>query len=282
MDQCSPSIAKIKEIFGDKTELPATELVAKLELHNAAELEKTVADSRIYELSKDKLTVSKRPIVRFKMVILKSATEVGLPIARFIDPILAVFPNIPYIRFNKTAGHLVLFEEDYLRVENVLSKSVRVASEDGTQEHTVTFHEPTFDDRRAFSSEHSKHMEGILRHKYGKQTHFAVDGVTIYKNGIYLGVQKFKSIKELSTYFGKLLKSNPDGKPIPEAESNCLRELLKFHVNSEKKLEEVDHFEVGFHPKFTETKCFLIVKKDGTKEDFSFNKCIKQIGNLIK
>ncbi|WP_420213974.1 DUF3223 domain-containing protein [Listeria monocytogenes] len=36
------------------------------------------------------------------------------------------------------------------------------------------------------------------------------------------------------------------------------------------------------HPKFTETKCFLIVKQDGTKEDFSFNKCVKQIGNLIK
>lgn len=282
MDQCSAPIAKIKDVFGERTEVPATEVVQKLDLHSVAELEKTVAESRIFELSKDKLTVTKKPIIRFKLVVLKAEKEVPLTIARFIDPVLAVFSSIPYIRFNKTQGHLVVFEEDFARHENVFSRSFRVTSEDGAQEFTVSFAEPNFDDRRAFSLEHSKHMEGILRHKYGKATHFAVDGVTVYKNGIYLGTQKFKSIKDMQNFFGKLLKSVADGQTVPAAEAATLRELLKFHVNSEKKLDDVDHFEVGFHPKFAETKCFLVVKKDGSKEDFSFNKCIKQIGSLIK
>lgn len=281
MDQCSPVIAQIKEVFGERAEVPATEVIAKLSLHNTEELEKTVASSMIYELSKDKQTVTKKPIIRFKMIMLRSSAEVVVPVGKFVEALTPLFPNLPYVRFNKTSGHLVVFEEDFLRHENVYGKSISVTSDD-QKEHSVALAEPTFDDRRAFSSDHSKHMEGILRHKYGKQTHFAVDGVTVYKNGIYLGVQKFKSIKELQTYFGKLLKSSEEGKPLPEAEANCLRELLKYHVNSEKKLVEIDHFEVGLHPKFTETKCFLIVKKDGTKEDFSFNKCVKQIGNLIK
>ena len=282
MDNASATIQKLKDIFADKSELPASDLIQKLELHNVEELEKSVADSRIYELSKDKLTVSKKSIIRFKLIVMKSETEVILPIARFIDPVLSLFGNIPYIRFNKTIGHLVVFEDDFNRYENTFQKSIKVTAEEGDQEFTVTFNEPNFDDRRSFSTEHSKHMEGILRHKYGKQTHFAVDGVTVYRNGIYLGAQKFKSVKELQSFFGKLLKSVADGQPVPEAEATCLKELLKFHVNSEKKLEEIDHFEVGFHPKFTETKCFLVVKKDGTKEDFSFNKCVKQIGNMIK
>lgn len=281
MDHCSPSIAKIKELFSDKSELPVSEILTSLSIESLPELEKIITDSRIYELSKDQTTVSKKSIIRFKMIILKSESEIPLPISHFVTPIIAIFSNIPYIRFNKTIGQVILFEDDFKQVEDVYTKDISVQSPDGPETFKVTFNESTFDDRRAFSNEHSKHMEGILRYKYGKHTHFAVDGITVYRNGIYLGPQKFKSIKELQSFFGKLLKAETVDKAIGEAEAGCLKELLKYHVTSEKKMEDFDHFEVGLHPKFGETKCFLIVKKDGTKEDFSYNKCIKQISSLI-
>lgn len=282
MDKCADHIEKIKSIFAEKSELPASLLMEKLELKTDEELKHAIERSQIFELTQGGTTVSKKTIVRFRIIIMKSDEVIQLPIARFVEPILLIFPSIAYIRFVKNIGQLVVFESDFLKVDNVFEKHFTVSDEDKKHSYKVTFHDTTFDDRREFSHEHSKHMEGILRYKYGKNTHFAVEGISIYRNGIYLGIQKFKSIKEMQSFFGKLLKSCEHGKPIPEAESATMKELLKYHTNAEKKTEDIDHFEVGKHPKFSETSCFFIVKKDGTKEDFSFNKCIKQIGSLIK
>lgn len=282
MDHCTELITKIKDIISTDSEIISEILMDRLGLKSIDDLERYVEQSRIYELSKDRSAVAKKSIIRFKMVILKSEEPIDLPIARFIEPILEFFKSIPYIRFNKNIGQLIVFENDFNSIEDVYSKHAIVTDDQKTKEYKVTFNESTFDDRRSFSNEHSKHMEGILRYKYGRQTHFAVDGISIYKNGIYLGVQKFKSIKEIQSYFGKLLKSVQVGHRVPEAEGICLKELLKYHASAEKKIGDIDHFEVDKHPKFTETPCFFIVRKDGTKEDFSFNKCIKEIGALIK
>ena len=53
-----------------------------------------------------------------------------------------------------------------------------------------------------------------------------------------------------------------------------MTELLKFHDKGAEKSKDLAHFEVGPHPEFTKTRCFFIVKKDGSKEDFSVSKCI--------
>lgn len=39
------------------------------------------------------------------------------------------------------------------------------------------------------------------------------------------------------------------------------------------------HFEVGQHPEHEKTRCFFVVRKDQTKEDFSVSKCIKNLEN---
>lgn len=124
-------------------------------------------------------------------------------------------------------------------------------------------------------------MEGILKARFGRQTHFSVDGLSIYKNGIYLGVKKFKSIKEIKSYFGKLLKGTKEGESLNKIDTVIMKELLKYHERAEDKLKNLDHFEAGLHPQYKETKCFLIVNDKGDKEDFSFNKCIKKISSLI-
>lgn len=57
-----------------------------------------------------------------------------------------------------------------------------------------------------------------------------------------------------------------------------MKDVLQFHENALAKLENFDHFVVGFSEKFPDTKCFWIVKKDGAKEDFSYVKCSKRAG----
>lgn len=53
-----------------------------------------------------------------------------------------------------------------------------------------------------------------------------------------------------------------------------MKELLKFHDKGEAKSKDFVNFEVGEHPDFAKTRCFFVVRKDGTREDFSISKCI--------
>lgn len=38
-------------------------------------------------------------------------------------------------------------------------------------------------------------------------------------------------------------------------------------------------FEVGVHPTYEKTRCFFVLKSDGSKEDFSVTKCIQNLEN---
>jgi hypothetical protein len=59
-------------------------------------------------------------------------------------------------------------------------------------------------------------------------------------------------------------------------------ELLNYHDKKDAKKAQLKHFTVGTHPEHTETRCFFIVKEDGTKEDFSCVKCIKNLEDSLK
>jgi len=84
----------------------------------------------------------------------------------------------------------------------------------------------------------------------------------------YMDINKVKSKSRA------ILNIKKDGEVLDKADGDFMAELLKFHDKHEEKAKGLDHFEVGPHPEFTKTRCFFIVKKDGSKEDFSVSKCI--------
>lgn len=49
---------------------------------------------------------------------------------------------------------------------------------------------------------------------------------------------------------------------------------MKYHEKKEDKLRDYDHFTSGVHTLYKDTRCFYVVRKDGTKEDFSYTKCL--------
>jgi Protein of unknown function (DUF3223) len=65
-----------------------------------------------------------------------------------------------------------------------------------------------------------------------------------------------------------------DGEKLIGNDSDFIKDLLSFHEKGDAKLGDFDHFEVGEHPQFAKTRCFFVVRKDGSKEDFSINKCL--------
>jgi hypothetical protein len=43
-----------------------------------------------------------------------------------------------------------------------------------------------------------------------------------------------------------------------------LLELLQYHDKKDKKISELKNFTVGTHPEHPETRCFMVVKNDGS------------------
>jgi len=68
-----------------------------------------------------------------------------------------------------------------------------------------------------------------------------------------------------------------DGSKIGEPDHTYLKALLAHHSRSNEKLANLDHFTTGIHPVYSMTRCFFVVKSDGTKEDFSAAKCINSM-----
>jgi len=84
----------------------------------------------------------------------------------------------------------------------------------------------------------------------------------------YLDINKVKSMSRA------ILNIKKDGEQLDGHDKDFLMELLQFHEKSEQKLKDFEAFEVGVHPQYERTRCFFVVRKDGTKEDFSVTKCI--------
>lgn len=70
-----------------------------------------------------------------------------------------------------------------------------------------------------------------------------------------------------------ILNNIKDGEKLSDSDSAFMKELLKFHDKAADKQKDLSHIEVGPHPEYTKTRCFFVVKNDGSKEDFSVSKC---------
>ncbi|KAL8172023.1 hypothetical protein V2J09_023827 [Rumex salicifolius] len=68
----------------------------------------------------------------------------------------------------------------------------------------------------------------------------------------------------------------PGEKLRPEHQKAVLERLLPYHPDCAKKIGcGVDYITIGYHPKFEDSRCLFIVRKDSEKVDFSYWKCIK-------
>eukprot|EP01105_Mastigella_eilhardi_P023677 TRINITY_DN6013_c0_g1_i2.p1 TRINITY_DN6013_c0_g1~~TRINITY_DN6013_c0_g1_i2.p1 ORF type:complete len:114 (-),score=28.45 TRINITY_DN6013_c0_g1_i2:81-395(-) len=92
---------------------------------------------------------------------------------------------------------------------------------------------------------------------------------------VTLGGFRFGSSAQLKTYLSRLLRTEPfiEWREVDPEGSGVLLALLRYHPNAAGKAGlGVRGFVRGHHPQFQRTRCFNLVRDDGTFEDFSFNK----------
>lgn len=89
--------------------------------------------------------------------------------------------------------------------------------------------------------------------------------------------KKYDDINKLKSIFKNILCRNPNNVALKEEEAEMVKELVSFHERGEEKLKNLDHFVVDVNPSYIDTRCFFVVRSDGTREDFSVVKCINKI-----
>lgn len=90
---------------------------------------------------------------------------------------------------------------------------------------------------------------------------------------IELPSRSFASKTEAREFFQRMLHSYAPGETVSDADAVDLEGLLLRHPDADSKIGEgIDHFEV-MEAEFR-SQCFMIVRTDGSFDDFSLHTCL--------
>ncbi|KAK4370890.1 hypothetical protein RND71_010365 [Anisodus tanguticus] len=95
---------------------------------------------------------------------------------------------------------------------------------------------------------------------------------------VSVGPKNFGSSVDMFDYFCKLLHSWSTNLNLNKYEHIVLLDLLKKgHLEPARKIGTgIRAFQIKFHPQF-KSRCFFVIREDGSSEDFSFRKCVDHI-----
>jgi len=88
--------------------------------------------------------------------------------------------------------------------------------------------------------------------------------------------KKFDTQKDAIRFIRSILnKYNLNGK-LTKEDFNFISELLKRHSDNKEKVGcGIKEFRVRKNKKWANTRCFYIIRTDGSVEDFSYRSCLK-------
>lgn len=183
-----------------------------------------------------------------------------------------------YARGGTTDGHLAL-SNLRLKREVLAEMCENPLTIDGI-EHT--FSEAKDDCLKDFWQDHGNHYNFCVQHRIraakknakAKMTDQKKESVKRAKASFEIAGQIYLDIGKVKSKSRAILNLSEDGAKLKEKDEAFLKDVIQFHEKYDEKIKDFVHFEVGPHPNYDKTRCFFIVRKDGSKEDFSVSKCI--------
>lgn len=92
----------------------------------------------------------------------------------------------------------------------------------------------------------------------------------------------YQNIQKVKSKSRAILSMKKDGEKLTGNDEAFMKEILKYHDRGSEKLKDFDHFEVNQNTKYENTRCFFVVRKDESKEDFSVVKCINNLEKKVQ
>lgn len=168
--------------------------------------------------------------------------------------------NVVYVRFHGNEGHVGVSSD--VDIENILKTGLEV---NGIKASI-------------------KKLEGdqLLEFWKANGSHFDMCSQSMKKRkieknkSINMGGKLFSSVSQLKNYVNSLLNGSAEGVVDPHYH-NLLVAVSRLHPQFETKFKNMKTFSIHKHPEHPESKCFFVVREDGTEEDFSISKCLQQL-----
>lgn len=204
------------------------------------------------------------------------------------EKIISANPGIiiSYLRFSLDSGHLGVGENNVINFKNMDIK----LDENGGK---IEISKCVGDDLLNFWKQHGEHLKMCMN----KQSKFDKDkkkndkfekkfdkdndkrenkNTNKLSKPVTLGGVKFLDVKDIRQKARSILNNINSGEKLLAHDENFVKDILKFHPNKNKS-NDLSYFTVGSNSNFSDSKCFMIVNKDGSQSDFSINKCIDVI-----
>ena len=154
-------------------------------------------------------------------------------------------------------------------------------------DYLYTFELPSEDDLKVFWEEHGSHYEMVTKQKLRKMKKRKRDANGGEKNKraktseedkqFTIAGITYANINKVKSKYQTIMNTKDDGEKLAGYEEQFMKEIIKHHDKHDEKMKDFSHFIVNEHPEHTNTRCFFVVRSDGTKEDFSVSKCIKKM-----
>lgn len=92
----------------------------------------------------------------------------------------------------------------------------------------------------------------------------------------------FNDIKKLSQSLKQMLSKYAIDGELNEADKSIVMMALQFHPRRSEKIGKgAQEIKIGYHKEYEDSRCFMLVRPDGTVEDFSYRKCMQHALELI-
>jgi len=189
---------------------------------------------------------------------------------------------VPFARTGKVCGGHLCFDrngEDNEKIEKLVNNGFEF---EGNHVEVV---EANGKEMNYFHKEYRPLLEKIVKKKFGKKLSKKkeknADAKKRYDGEVEFLGKKYQNVSMFTQVFKNLLSKTKNGGTVDSKNTELLTELVKHHEKSEEKLQELESFTVDYHPVYKQTRCFFIVKKDGSKEDFSLHKCLNNFTDKL-
>ncbi len=93
---------------------------------------------------------------------------------------------------------------------------------------------------------------------------------------------KYSNAGKVKAKARAIMNLKQNGDKLEGYDEAFMKEIISHHDRADEKMKDFDHFTVNTHPDHPTTRCFFVVRKDESKEDFSMAKCIGNMEDKAK
>ena len=168
--------------------------------------------------------------------------------------------NVVYVRFHGNEGHVGVTAES--NIESIVKGGLDINSTKAVIKALEG------DELLEFWKANGSHFDMCSQSNKRRKVE--------HHKGVNMGGKMFSSVSALKNYVTSLLNGSAEGVIDPHYH-NLMMAVFRLHPEYDAKSHGLKTFAIGRHPEYPDSKCFFVVKEDGTRDDFSITKCLQQL-----